>query len=934
MSEYKSTLNLPSTGFPMKGNLANSEPQRLKGWIEQDIYGQIRRARAGRDQFILHDGPPYANGDLHLGHAVNKVLKDIVVKSQTLNGLDVPYKPGWDCHGLPIEHRVETKIGKAGQKVDHATFRKKCREYALTQVDRQRETFIRMGVLGDWDNPYLTMDFATEANIVRALGKIIEKGHLHKGEKPVYWSVVGGSALAEAEVEYHDKTSYSIDVAYPVTDAASRAQFVKAFGQSAEEGDLAIVIWTTTPWTLPSSQAVSLNPELDYVLVNVEGRKLVVAQALLESFCQRAKIDVPEVLAVTVGAELENASLHHPFYDKQLPILLGDHVTTEAGTGCVHTAPDHGVDDYNVGKKYGLGILNYVDDGGIYRDTVELFAGEHVYKVDPMVLEVVQEHGNLLSQSQFEHSYPHCWRTKTPLIFRATPQWFISMTQADLLKKVKAEVENVQWIPGWGRARIDSMLDSSPDWCISRQRTWGVPICLFVHKETQELHPRTLEIIEEVAQLIEKEGMDAWFELDVAAILGVDAENYKQVTDTLDVWFDSGVTHYSVLKQEAQLRFPADLYLEGSDQHRGWFQSSLKTSVAMNDCAPYRQVLTHGFTVDQQGRKMSKSIGNVIEPQKVMSTLGADVMRLWIAATDFSGEMSVSDEILKRTSDSYRRIRNTLRYMLSNLDGFDPQSNAVPTEDLLSLDRWALDATARLQADIIRYYNEYQFHLIYQKLHNFCVVEMGGFYLDIIKDRIYTCPVDSLARRSAQTAIYSIANAFVRWIAPILSFTADEAWEHMPGAEGSVFVQEWWQNLPRLDDASAINAGDWEQIIDARDAINKVLEECRRDGLIRSSLEAEIEIQAPPELRHLFETLSDELRFVLMVSSATLTDSSPAAKTTEIDGLTVTVRKSDAEKCVRCWHFRPDVGTVDAHPELCARCVENIEGDGEVRRFA
>ncbi|MEQ8955620.1 MAG: isoleucine--tRNA ligase [Gammaproteobacteria bacterium] len=933
MSEYKSTLNLPNTAFPMKGNLANSEPQRLKNWIEQDIYGQIRQLRSGREQFILHDGPPYANGDLHLGHAVKKVLKDIVIKSQTLNGFDVPYKPGWDCHGLPIEHKVETKIGKAGLKVDHRTFRQKCREYAQSQVERQRETFIRMGVFGDWDNPYLTMNYQTEADIVRALGKIIAKGHLHKGEKPVYWSVVGGSALAEAEVEYQDKTSYSIDVAYPVLTAASRRQFVESFGQAAVEGELAVVIWTTTPWTLPSSQAVSLHPELEYVLVGVDGRKLVVARALLESFCNRCGIEVPEVLGSSLGANLENAALQHPFYDKQVPILLGEHVTTEAGTGCVHTAPDHGVDDYNVGRKYGIGILNYVDDGGLYRDNVELFAGEHVYKVDPKVLDVLQEHGNLLSQSQFEHSYPHCWRTKTPLIFRATPQWFISMTQADLLKKVKAEVENVQWIPNWGRARIDSMLDSSPDWCISRQRTWGVPICLFVQKESQELHPRTLEIIEEVAQLIEKEGMEAWFELDAARFLGEEADQYSKVTDTLDVWFDSGVTHYSVLMQEPELRFPADLYLEGSDQHRGWFQSSLKTSVAMNDCAPYKQVLTHGFTVDQHGRKMSKSVGNVIEPQKVMSTLGADVMRLWIAATDFSGEMSVSDEILKRTSDSYRRIRNTLRYMLSNLDGFTPEQ-AIPTDEMLALDRWALDATSRLQDDIIRHYNEYQFHLIYQKLHNFCVVEMGGFYLDIIKDRIYTCQVDSVARRSAQSAIHQIAQAFVRWIAPILSFTADEAWEHLPGAEGSIFTQEWLTTLPRLDASASFSEVDWDKIIAARDGISPVLEEFRREGAIRSSLEAELQIDAPDDLHQLFARLGDELRFVLMVSKAVLIDQPAGARDTGIAGLGVAIKKSGAEKCVRCWHFREDVGDHPEHPELCGRCIENVDGNGEVRQFA
>lgn len=935
MSEYKTTLNLPNTPFPMKANLAQREPQRLDAWIKKDIYAEIRKARAGREQFILHDGPPYANGDLHLGHAVNKVLKDIIIKSQTLNGLDVPFKPGWDCHGLPIEHKVETKIGKAGKKVDHATFRKKCREYAQTQVDRQRETFIRMGIFADWQNPYLTMNFETEANIVRALGKIIEKGHLHKGEKPVYWSVVGGSALAEAEVEYQEKTSYSVDVAYPVTNADSRATFVEAFGEVASDGDMAVVIWTTTPWTLPSSQAVSLNPELDYVLAVAGARKLVIAEALIEEFSTRAGIESLEILATAKGELLEKLLVDHPFYDKQVPVLLGDHVTTDAGTGCVHTAPDHGVDDYNIGKRNGIGVLNYIDDGGMYRDSVELFAGTHVYKADPIVLDVVDQQGNLLSKTQFQHSYPHCWRTKTPLIYRATPQWFISMTKADLLKKVKAEVPNVQWIPDWGKARINSMLDSSPDWCISRQRTWGVPICLFVHKETQELHPRTEELIEEVALRMEKVGMEAWFELEVAELLGDEAEQYQKVTDTLDVWFDSGVTHYSVLKQNPELKFPADLYLEGSDQHRGWFQSSLKTSVAMNDYAPYKQVLTHGFTVDQDGRKMSKSVGNVVLPQKVMSTLGADVMRLWVAATDFSGEMSVSDEILNRTADSYRRIRNTLRYLLSNLDGFDPVADQVEYADMLTLDRWALDATARMQDEIIGYYNEYQFHLIYQRLHNFCVVELGGFYLDIIKDRIYTCQLDSRARRSAQTAIYQIAHAFVRWIAPILSFTADEAWEFLPGAEGSVFTQEWQSDIPRLEADADITAEEWSRLIDVRIAVNKAIEDLRKSGDMRSSLEAEIEIETDDaSLKALIGKLSDELRFVLIASKASVVDKAENAQKTEIDGLRVSVKKSQSEKCVRCWHYREDIGAVEEHPELCSRCVENVSGNGETRQFA
>ena len=934
MSKYKSTLNLPNTGFPMKANLARREPERLKAWKAQDIYARIREQRRGREQFILHDGPPYANGDLHLGHAVNKVLKDIVIKAQTLNGFDAPYRPGWDCHGLPIEHRVETKMGRAGQKVPYDVFRQKCREYAQTQVDRQRETFIRMGVLGDWQNPYLTMNHETQANIVRSLGKIIEKGHLHRGEKPVYWSVVGGSALAEAEVEYRDKTSYSVDVAYPLTDVGSRAQFVSAFGDAAANGDVAVVIWTTTPWTLPSSQAVSLHPELDYVLVNVGDRNWVVAEALLEACARRTRTTSFHVLSTTKGATLENALLDHPFYDKKVPVVLGDHVTTEAGTGCVHTAPDHGVDDYNVGRRYGIGVLNYVNGAGLYRDGVDLFAGEHVYKADPRVLAVVEDCGNLLSKSTFRHSYPHCWRTKTPLIYRATPQWFISMTKANLLAKVKAEVAGVQWIPDWGRARIDAMLDGSPDWCVSRQRTWGVPLCLFVHRDTQELHPRTIELIEEAALGIEKGGIEAWFELDAAGLLGADSEEYQKVTDTLDVWFDSGVTHYSVLRQSAEPGFPADLYLEGSDQHRGWFQSSLKTSVAMYDCAPYKQVLTHGFAVDQDGRKMSKSLGNVIVPQKVMSTLGADVMRLWIAATDFSGEMNVSDEILNRAADSYRRIRNTLRYLLSNLDGFDPQNQPVDTGAMLALDRWALDAAARLQDEIIQHYNAYQFHLIYQKLHNFCVVEMGGFYLDIIKDRIYTCQVDSIARRSAQTAIFYIAQAFVRWIAPILSFTADEAWEFLPGAEGSVFTQEWQPGLARLDDSSHISADDWGRLIEVRSAVTRAIEQLRRDGRLRSSLEAVVEIQAGNALASILAKPGDELRFVLMASEVRVVENPGAGQVTEVEGLKVHVQKSGAAKCARCWHYREDVGAVAAHKALCGRCVENVDGTGERRNFA
>lgn len=934
MTDYKSTLNLPKTSFAMKANLAQREPQILKRWQQEELYQQIRKARAGREKFILHDGPPYANGDIHIGHAVNKILKDIIVKAKTLSGYDAPYIPGWDCHGLPIEHNVEKKVGKAGFKVDHATFRKKCREYAARQVEGQKQGFIRLGVLGDWDHPYLTMDYKTEADIVRSLGKIVANGHLVRGFKPVYWSVVGGSALAEAEVEYQDKTSFSIDVKYAVVDQADLA---KRLGSLEGTGKVSVVIWTTTPWTLPSSQAVSVNAELDYVVLQVEGERLLFAEALQESVMRRVGIESAQIVARCKGSDLEDLKVCHPFYAWQLPVILGDHVTTEAGTGCVHTAPDHGMEDFVVGSKYGIGTLNYVDEHGNYRDMVEIFAGDHVYKVDEKVIALLQEKGVLLHQEKFQHSFPHCWRTKTPLIFRATPQWFISMSQKGLLDDVKKAVDGVQWIPDWGEARIRSMLDASPDWCVSRQRTWGVPITLFVHKETQELHPETPALVEKVAQKIETNGMDAWFDLDAAELLGDDADNYSKVTDTLDVWFDSGVTHYSVMQQREELGYPADLYLEGSDQHRGWFQSSLKTAMAINGKAPYKQVLTHGFAVDADGKKMSKSLGNTVAPQKVMNELGADILRLWVAATDFSGDMSVSDEILKRTADSYRRIRNTTRYFLSNLSGFDPAQHAVDFDNMLELDKWAVDRTAKLQKEILACYDRYQFHQIYQKIHNFCIVDMGGFYLDIIKDRVYTMQENSVARRSAQTAQYLIVQAFVRWIAPILSFTADEIWQSLPGEKpANVFIAEWVA-LPELAEEASMNNSFWQTVAKVKTAVNKVLEAKRGAGEIGGSLAAEVTLYADSKLFEQLTLLGDELRFVLITSQAACLniDAAPVnAEASEMEGLKVSVVKSSSEKCERCWHFRPDVGENSGHPTLCGRCVTNIEGDGEPRCYA
>ena len=940
MSDYKSTLNLPETAFPMRGDLAKREPAMLKRWQDMDLYNKVRAVSKGRKSFILHDGPPYANGSIHIGHAVNKILKDIIVKSKTVSGYDAPYIPGWDCHGLPIEHKVEQMIGKAGDKVSFKDFRAKCREYAYSQVEEQKKDFIRLGVMGDWENPYLTMNFVTEANIVRSLGKIAENGHLVKGFKPVYWSVVGGSALAEAEVEYQDKTSLSLDVRYAPQDEAA---FLGKFSDVEGEGKVSVVIWTTTPWTLPASQAVSIHPEFNYALVEVDmgagKERLVFAEDMVEGIMQRYGHEEYRIVGRAVGADLGGLLLNHPFMERDIPVLLGEHVTADAGTGCVHTAPDHGVDDFNVGRANGIGTINLVQDNGVYSEAAGEFAGMHVYKVDDAVLEALGRNNALVFQSKIFHSYPHCWRTKTPLIFRATPQWFISMDEKGLLDAAKEAVKGVKWTPAWGQNRMEGMLNNSPDWCVSRQRTWGVPIALFINKETQELHPETPRLIEEVAQRIEKVGMDAWFDLDPAELLGDDADKYSKVTDTLDVWFDSGVTHYSVIDQRDELSFPADLYLEGSDQHRGWFQSSLKTSIAIRGVPPYKGVLTHGFTVDGDGRKMSKSLGNVVSPQKVMETLGADIIRLWVAATDYTGEMTVSDEILKRVADGYRRIRNTARFMLANLSGFNPATDLVAPENMIALDRWIVDRAAQLQKEIDEAYNEYQFHSVVQKIQNFCSLDLGGFYLDVIKDRQYTTQEDSLARRSAQTALYHIAEAFTRWISPILSFTADEIWESLPGERGeSVFLDTWYEGLFELSGDEALGRDFWKQVLDAKMATNKVLEAVRKDGKIKATLSAEITLYADTALEETLAKLGDELRFVLISSEAkvaALADAPADAVATELDGLKVAVAVSEYEKCTRCWHHREEVGKREAHPELCDRCISNLpEGEGEVRHFA
>ena len=940
--DYKKTLNLPKTAFPMKGNLAQREPERLKKWNEAELYKKIREEFAGRPQFILHDGPPYANGAIHIGHAVNKVLKDIILKSKSLNGFDAPYVPGWDCHGLPIELMVEKKIGKAGAKVSPAVFRKECRAYAAKQVKTQKEEFIRLGILGEWDNPYLTMDFTFEADIVRSLGKIAAKGHLSKGAKPVHWCTDCGSALAEAEVEYEDKHSPAIDVRFKVIDEEAFFASCHHLPEHQGEGPLSVVIWTTTPWTLPANQGVALNPELEYAIVQCEidgnQERLVVAEVLLKDVMLRYGAGEHHVIAYCKGNALEKQTLQHPFYDRQVPIILADHVTTDAGTGAVHTAPGHGQDDYVVGMKYGLPVDNPVDNNGVFLPSTEFFAGEHVFSANDHVVEILKEKGQLARHESVLHSYPHCWRHKTPIIFRATPQWFISMDKNQLREQALNEVKRVDWIPDWGQARIESMIEGRPDWCISRQRTWGVPIAFFVHKETGELHPRTAELIEEVAKRIEEKGIEAWFELEASELIGEDAEHYDKMQDTLDVWFDSGVTHAAVLDRREQLNFPADLYLEGSDQHRGWFQSSLLASTAMNDVAPYKAVLTHGFTVDADGKKMSKSKGNVIAPQSIMKNLGADVLRLWIAATDYRSEMNVSDEILKRTSDGYRRLRNTARFLLSNLDGFDPAKDSVDAKDMLPLDRWVVDRAFQLQEEVISAYEDYHFQKIYQKVHHFCAMDLGSFYLDIVKDRQYTAKTDGLARRSAQTAMYHVVEALSRWLAPITCYTADEIWQYIPGQRSeSIFLETWYEQLFELDTDATMDREFWEKIMLVRTAVSKEIEQLRSKGDIGSSLNAEVELYCNEEYFTLLNQLSSELHFIFITSDASLADEKfcpEDALQTEVEGIRLKVTASEHKKCVRCWHQRYDVGENQEHPELCSRCVDNIDGDGEVRQFA
>lgn len=1089
--DYKNTLNLADTTFAMRGDLAKREPLWLQQWEKDDVYGQIRQARQGRKTYILHDGPPYANGQIHLGHVVNKVLKDIIIKYKTLDGYDAPYVPGWDCHGLPIEQKVEQKIGKVGQKVNATKFREACREYAKSQVQLQMADFKRLGVLGDWDNPYLTMNYQQEANIVRALGKIYDNGHIVRGMKPVNWCLDCGSALAEAEVEYQDKTSDAIYVGFDIVNHENLPIIANI------SGTLQAVIWTTTPWTLPANQAISVHSDFDYAVIkgkktpifalpsqidsknftlrtltkadkqalqacasdpaiwqfmptkrhlpevfepffeqavkdkayaiidkrtgniigttrfchdnakddvigigftfitpefwgkgvndeikhtllnhafkyrntvrfqihegNDRSKKAVeklgatyqkdvendfgkmwvytitnpstinhtahfiVANDLVADFSKNVALDDVETITTIKGADLTVLNAQHPLIsERQVPIITGEHVTADSGTGLVHTAPAHGVDDYIVGNKYNLPVENPVGDAGVYLDNAKVFVGEHIYKAQPKIIETLGSSGHLLDHKKIHHSYPHCWRHKTPIIFRATPQWFISMEQNGLRQKALDDIKNITWTPAWGQNRIEAMIDGRPDWCISRQRTWGVPITFFTHKETDQLHPRTSELIEKAAQIIEKGGIEAWFDADISDFLGDESGEYHKVTDTLDVWFDSGATNFAVLNHRKELSNPADLYLEGSDQHRGWFQSSLLVSESIYGRPPYKQVLTHGFTVDAKGHKLSKSKGNTkgFEPSDIANKMGVDILRLWVGSSDYRYEMAVSKEGFDRTTDMYRRIRNTIRFLLANTDDFDPKTDMVSTDKLISLDKYILYRTKHIQQEIIQAYHSMDFHQVCQTVMGFCSQDLGGFYLDIIKDRTYTTKADGLPRRSAQTTLYHIAHALLRWIAPVLSFTAQEAWQVLKGTQGYIFTAEWYQ-LPDFQ-MNDISHEDWDQVALIKDTVNKSIEQARSDKIVSSNLTAKVTITAPQDIADILNKFGDELRFVFITSDATVKSG---------DTLSTTITPADGTKCVRCWHVRTDVGTHAEHPEICGRCVQNLD-DGEMRLYA
>lgn len=933
MTDYKKTLNLLDTPFPMRGNLAQREPAMLESWKQKQLYQKIRTVSKDRPKFTLHDGPPYANGDIHIGHAVNKILKDIIIKSKTLAGFDASYIPGWDCHGLPIEHQIEKKHGK---QLPADKVRELCRKFASEQVERQKADFIRLGVLGDWEHAYLTMNFHTEAGIIRALSTIYRNGYLYQGQKPVNWCTDCGSALAEAEVEYEDKISPAIDVGFEIADTNQFAMFGTNAAEIPADTRIMAVIWTTTPWTLPANQAVCVHPDFYYALIQTGQGLLILAAELAQACLDRYGLQ-GETLGHCKGAALEHLPLKHPFEDRIVKIICGRHVTLEAGTGLVHTAPAHGLDDYFVGQQYNLPSESPVDGNGKFIADKPLVGNLSVWKANDVVIETLRNNDHLLCFRKIEHSYPHCWRHKTPIIFRSTPQWFIGMnlkhnTDTSQSPKTLRElamqaVDTTRFYPAWGRARLEAMIKNRPDWCVSRQRNWGVPMAMFIHKETQEPHPRTQEFFELIAQRVEQQGIEAWFSLNAVDLLEDDAKDYQKLTDTLDVWFDSGTTHDTVVKPNAALNHPADLYLEGSDQHRGWFQSSLLTGCAINGHAPYHALLTHGFVVDGNGHKMSKSKGNVIAPQKVMDTYGADILRLWVASTDYSGELSISDEILKRVVESYRRIRNTLRFLLANLADFDAEKDMLPVGNWLEIDRYMLAYVETFQQDLTQIFAQYEFHQAVHKLHNFCSEDLGGFYLDILKDRLYTAAAQGQPRRAAQSALHHVTHSLVRLFAPILSFTADEAWEYLTHRSDDSVLLHTWHRFPEQSGAQQL-LNRWTRIRSLRAQVLKKLEESRMKGDIGSSLAAIVEIRAGKDDFTLLSSLGDDLKFVLITSEASLL---------QIDGLQVIeihITPSKHQKCERCWHYRTDVGHSKERPTLCERCVANLYGNGEQRKFA